>query len=82
MNYADSAGQSWSGRAFEPNAFAADDGSTPPAFAEAILDVMDHPERFAAGVQQGRQWVEEHRTYPAIAADVMAVYRRFLVGPR
>lgn len=36
MNHADSAGQSWSGRAFEPNAFAADDGSTPPAFAVAI----------------------------------------------
>ena len=36
MNHADSAGQSWSGRAFEPNAFAADDGSTPPAFGEAI----------------------------------------------
>jgi hypothetical protein len=36
MNHADSAGQSWSGRAFEPNAFADDDGSTPPAFAEAI----------------------------------------------
>lgn len=36
MNHADSAGQSWSGRALEPNAFAGDDGSTPPAFAEAI----------------------------------------------
>jgi hypothetical protein len=36
MNHDDSAGQSWSGRAFEPNAFAADDGSTPPAFALAI----------------------------------------------
>ena len=36
MNHSDSAGQSWAGRAFEPNAFAADDGSTPPAFAEAI----------------------------------------------
>lgn len=35
-DHADSAGQSWSGRAFEPNAFAADDGSTPPAFAAAI----------------------------------------------
>ncbi|CAB4892723.1 MAG: SseB family protein [Actinobacteria bacterium] len=34
--HADSAGQSWSGRSFEPNAFAADDGSTPVAFAEAI----------------------------------------------
>ncbi len=36
MNHADSAGQSWAGRAFEPNAFAADDGSTPQAFGEAI----------------------------------------------
>ena len=34
--HADSAGQSWSGRSFEPNAFAADDGSTPEAFATAI----------------------------------------------
>jgi hypothetical protein len=35
-DHADSAGQSWAGRSFEPNAFAADDGSTPPAYAEAI----------------------------------------------
>ena len=33
---ADSAGQSWSGRSFEPNAFAADDGSTPAAYVEAL----------------------------------------------
>lgn len=49
-----------------------------PAFAEAILDILDHPGRFEAGVQQGRRWVQQHRTYPAIAADVMAIYRRFL----
>jgi hypothetical protein len=33
---ADSAGQSWAGRSFEPNAFAADDGSAPAAYAEAL----------------------------------------------
>jgi hypothetical protein len=34
--HADSAGQSWSGRSFEPNAFAADDGSAPAAYVEAL----------------------------------------------
>jgi hypothetical protein len=34
--HADSAGQSWSGRSFEPNAFADDDGSAPAAFVEAL----------------------------------------------
>jgi hypothetical protein len=33
---ADSAGQSWAGRSFEPNAFAADDGSAPAAYVEAL----------------------------------------------
>lgn len=33
---ADSAGVPWAGRSFEPNAHAADDGSAPPAFTEAI----------------------------------------------
>ena len=52
MNHADSAGQSWAGRAFEPNTFAADDGSTPPAFAKAIaafraMDATDEKRPFA-----------------------------------
>lgn len=33
---ADSAGQPWEGRHFEPNAHTADDGSAPPAFRAAI----------------------------------------------
>lgn len=33
---ADSAGQPWEGRHFEPNASAADDGSAPPAYLEAV----------------------------------------------
>jgi hypothetical protein len=41
---ADSAGQSWAGRSFEPNAFAADDGSTPAAFAEALAAFHALPE--------------------------------------
>ena len=44
MNHADSAGQSWLGRAFEPNAFAADDGSAPAAYAEALAAFRDLPE--------------------------------------
>jgi hypothetical protein len=49
---ADSAGQSWAGRSFEPNAFAADDGSTPAAYAEALAAFhalpQDSAERAAA----------------------------------
>lgn len=33
---ADSAGQPWAGRSFEPNASAADDGSAPPLLFEAV----------------------------------------------
>lgn len=39
---ADSAGVPWAGRSFEPNTHAADDGSAPPAFVDAIR-------RFRAG---------------------------------
>lgn len=41
-NVADSAGQPWAGRRFEPNANAGDDGSAPPALIEVIA-------RFRAG---------------------------------
>lgn len=34
----DSAGQPWTGRAFEPNAFAGDHGSKPPEFALAVAE--------------------------------------------
>lgn len=40
----DSAGQSWAGRSFEPNAFAADDGSTPVAYAGALAAFRALPE--------------------------------------
>lgn len=48
------------------------------AFAQAILQILGDPGQFEDGVQPGRQWVAQHRSYPAIAADVMAVYRRHL----
>jgi hypothetical protein len=41
---ADSAGQSWAGRSFEPNAFAADDGSAPAAFVEALATFRALPQ--------------------------------------
>jgi hypothetical protein len=48
----DSAGQSWAGRSFEPNAFAADDGSMPAAYSEALAAFhalpQDSAERAAA----------------------------------
>lgn len=48
------------------------------AFAQAILQVLGNPGQFEEGVQRGRQWVAQHRTYPAIAAEVMEIYRRHL----
>ncbi|OUE09522.1 hypothetical protein CMsap09_11305 [Clavibacter michiganensis] len=35
-SHADSAGTPWAGRSFEPTAFPGDDGSAPPALAEAL----------------------------------------------
>lgn len=35
---ADSAGQPWEGRVFEPNAFAGDDGTMPESFADSLRD--------------------------------------------
>ncbi|MGO3886433.1 MAG: SseB family protein [Mycetocola sp.] len=40
-NTADSAGQPWAGRSFEPNAFASDDGSAPEELASAIRAFRD-----------------------------------------
>jgi hypothetical protein len=39
---ADSAGQPWAGRSFEPNAFAGDDGSAPADFLAAMTDFRAH----------------------------------------
>jgi hypothetical protein len=39
--FADSAGVPWDGRAFEPNAFAGDDGKADPALIEAITKLQD-----------------------------------------
>jgi len=44
---ADSAGLSWSGRSFDPNAFAADDGSAPVAYTEALAAFHSLPENAA-----------------------------------
>lgn len=38
-SHADSAGQPWEGRHFEPNASAQDDGSAPPEFLAAVADL-------------------------------------------
>jgi hypothetical protein len=48
---ADSAGQSWSGRHFEANSFASDDGRADPALLDAL-------ERFAAGATGAAEVVQ------------------------
>lgn len=59
---ADSAGQSWSGRSFEPNAFAADDGSAPGAFVEALAAFRSLPEHAEERAQAHAAVVDAVRT--------------------
>lgn len=47
---ADSAGQPWEGRHFEPNAHTADDGSAPPAYRAAIAALRAGETTLAAAV--------------------------------
>lgn len=51
-DHADSAGQPWAGRSFEPNAFADDDGTAPAELLEAMTEFRSHdyltPERAQA----------------------------------
>jgi hypothetical protein len=51
---ADSAGQPWAGRRFEPNTHAADDGSADPALLDAILG-------FRAGTREQAAVVDAYR---------------------
>lgn len=41
-DHADSAGQPWEGRSFEPNAFAGDDGTAPAEFLEVMTEFRSH----------------------------------------
>jgi hypothetical protein len=59
---ADSAGQSWAGRSFEPNAFAADDGSTPAAYAEALAAFHALPEDSAERAAAHSSLIDAVRT--------------------
>jgi hypothetical protein len=59
---ADSAGQSWAGRSFEPNAFAADDGSTPVAYAEALAAFRALPEDAAEHAAAHSSLIDAMRT--------------------
>jgi hypothetical protein len=59
---ADSAGQSWAGRSVEPNAFAADDGSTPAAYAEALAAFHALPENSAERAAAHSSLIDAVRT--------------------
>jgi glycosyltransferase involved in cell wall biosynthesis len=48
------------------------------AFADALIQLLDHPESAEAMGSRGPSWVAAHRTYPEIAKDVAAVCHRLL----
>ena len=45
------------------------------AFAEAVLDLLAHPEESVSMGKRGPAWVEAHRTYPVIAHQVWKKYQ-------
>lgn len=63
---ADSAGRPWSGRAFEANAWSADDGSAPPAFLEAVAAL----ESGAAGPEAVLDALRPARLLVPLVADL------------
>ena len=50
------------------------------AFADAILQLLDDPSEAERRAAQGPGWVSAHRTYPQMAAAVMARYRQLVPG--
>lgn len=52
---------------------------TVPAFCEAILQLLDDPERVQRG-QRGQAWVRAHRSYAVLGQTVAARYRSLLAA--
>ena len=51
---------------------------TPQAFADAILQILDHPELGAQIGQQGRAWVVKHHAWAHSAALLADTYRQLI----
>ncbi len=51
---------------------------TPEAFAEAIIGLLDNPEKAADMGKKGREWVMENRTYERIARSLEERYFELL----
>ncbi len=53
---------------------------TPEAFAHAIVELLDNPERAAEMGRKGREWVVENRTYEILARKVEQRYFELLTN--
>ena len=51
---------------------------TPEAFAEAIIEVLDNPEKAAEMGRRGREWVVKNRSYEILARQVEERYYQLL----
>lgn len=55
---------------------------TPQAFADAVLDLLDHPQKGRAMGQAGREWVVAHHAWARSAALLMESYESLLAQRR
>ena len=53
---------------------------TPEAFADAIIELLDNPERAAEMGQRGRQWVVKNRSYESLARQIEQGYFELVKG--
>jgi glycosyltransferase involved in cell wall biosynthesis len=51
---------------------------TPEAFADAIIELLDNPEKAAKMGQRGRQWVAKNRSYEVLARQIERKYLTLL----
>jgi glycosyltransferase involved in cell wall biosynthesis len=51
---------------------------TPEAFADAMIGLLNNPEKAAEMGQRGRQWVVENRSYEVLARQVERGYMALL----
>ncbi len=51
---------------------------TPEGFAEAIIDILNYPEKGAKMGREGREWILQNRTYEVLARQVEERYFQLL----
>ena len=51
---------------------------TAEAFANAIIELIDDPERAAERGRRGREWISNNRTYEILARELETHYQKIL----